>query len=794
MSTKVRSFFLSFTVIAVLIFSAVGTTAVYADDDAPKVTDESGGGTDPGTEGSTDPQPTVEPEVPVVDEKVDPERSTDPVLESEEPVTQPTESLPPVTEETAPPVETNVLEQVPENTTVTVLNEEGQPEPLVSQEASTAIETTSDPIWCPATQTTPTPGANGCTPSFTSFTDLLTELAGNAAYQGDGTIFVQQGTYAGGETVIDFNAFNLSNISSSALTVQGGWNTSNNTVDPASSSTLNVALIIGSSANPWGGSLSLSNMSISNVANGTALVLNSQQDISLSNVQIMDALTGNGAELTAGGNVTISNSRFQRNRNAGAVIQAGGNVSISDSTFSNPGSNRRQITGVDITSGGSVSLFNVIANENREVGAHINAVGSVSIGNSVFTNNRSFITGPAGETIFYGYGLTVVTPGSISLDGVTANGNFLWGASLTSDSDVTIANSIFNGNSSNTTTFIDDTGLIVRSGGNVTLDTVQANDNPMIGADIQAAGTVSITNSDFSNNQGLTISAEGVPTFFGYGLQVISGGTIVLDNVTASNNRLFGAHLESGADVIVVNSTFSNNSTGSDTDLIGRGLEVITTGGVVTLSGVTASNNQVFGINLQAPGNVFVDQVTAADNGTNGVEVDAACTFLSDGTFTGNAGYGLSLVNPVLTQSGSPVFSGNGLGDIFPATTTLCPVVTSGGSGGTGGETGAPGSGNTSGGTSGTFGQSQSISLVTSSSNDSLYKGLGLVNSGALSLDNLFANNYQLVGVSSPLNGNVTALGIFTGKYAYIHSVNGLQIVLLLQPAIFSNVWSSNES
>jgi hypothetical protein len=92
----------------------------------------------------------------------------------------------------------------------------------------------------------------------------LTELAGNAAYQGAGTIYVEQGAYAGGESSIDFNSYNLSNIQNFDLTVTGGWNTTTNTVDPASSSTFNVPIIIGSSTNPWGGSLTINNIQILN--------------------------------------------------------------------------------------------------------------------------------------------------------------------------------------------------------------------------------------------------------------------------------------------------------------------------------------------------------------------------------------------------------------------------------------------------------------------------------------------------------------------------------------------------
>ena len=78
--------------------------------------------------------------------------------------------------------------------------------------------------------------------------------------------------------------------------------------------------------------------------------------------------------------------------------------------------------------------------------------------------------------------------------------------------------------------------------------------------------------------------------------------------------------------------------------------------------------------------------------------------------------------------------------------------------------------------------------------NNSISKSLGLINSGALTLDNLFAGNYQLLGVSTSSSGKVTTLGIFTGKYAYIHSAKGLQIVILSQPAVYSGVWSNNGS
>ena len=55
-----------------------------------------------------------------------------------------------------------------------------------------------------------------------------------------------------------------------------------------------------------------------------------------------------------------------------------------------------------------------------------------------------------------------------------------------------------------------------------------------------------------------------------------------------------------------------------------------------------------------------------------------------------------------------------------------------------------------------------------------------------MSLNGLLTSN--LFTVSTSKSGSVTTVGIFTGKYAYIHSSSGLQIVLL-QPVSFTGAW-----
>jgi hypothetical protein len=746
MSIKVRSSLHSLVIIAVLIFSAVGPTMVYA---------AGGTRTDSNCSKSLESSKTSNADLSKC--KWTPGSGN---------------SAHAGGENTASPSWT----EVPNNTTVTVLNGAGQSQPLTTQAAADAIATTSDPIWCPAGQP-PTAGANGCTQSFSSFTALLTFLSGNATYSGAGTIYVQQGAYQGGESTVDFNNYNLSNISGADLTITGGWNISNNTVDSTTTSTFNnTAIVIGSSTNPWTGSLSLNNLSLNfnpTGQSGTGITLFTQNNIDLSNVSVMNSATGAGAELNAGGDVTIDHSKFDRNKTAGAIIRAKGNVAISNSSFSNPANGRRQATGLDIVTDGSVSLFDVLANENREIGATINAGGPVAISASVNPFTGTATTSFSGTKImqgstFLGYGLQVVTPGDIAITNVAANNNFLWGAALHAGGNVSLSESIFNANTTASPGFMDDTGLIVTSGGvlGVNINHIQANDNRLIGATINATHDVSILNSFFDNNNGVLVDSAGTQTFHGEGLLVVSGdstqsivGNINLTNVDASNNTLVGAHLEANGDVTISGSIFSNNTssnnpTGPAPTPLGSGLEIIT------------------------DGNIFLTNVTASGNELNGAEVQGNCTMLivTGGTYSNNGQYGLSVTNASLTQFGSPIFGGNTAGDIFqdpgtcvfPVSAPITPStpitqVTSQQSGNV-----LPSTLNNTLSGANTFNTSLSFKSSTNISG----------NLAKVTLNSLLAN----ASLSNDFH-----LSIFMGRYAYIYSQNGMQIIVFA-PSSLNNV------
>jgi hypothetical protein len=389
---------------------------------------------------------------------------------------------------------------------------------------------------------------------------------------------------------------------------------------------------------------------------------------------ILETNGGYGLRVVAGGEIAMRGVTTTNNYLYGAFLD-GAIVDIKDGTFNNNGSgNDRQPTGnglteegfgLDIKSKGMVTLTNVSASNNQHHGANIVAVGNITIQTGFFSGHRAVTFDPCAGFTFYGYGLTATSSaGVISLDTVEANFNNLWGASL-DGMDVTIWNSRFNNNISVTSEFIDDTGLIINSRGDfVLLNNVEAKENRLIGVTIKAVGDVyivtdipfsdrafTVNNSNFSNNAGFTCTLgwcpEGSRIYHGYGLNVVTAGNILVKDITASGNNLYGANLE-GSTVTVTGSTFANNQFGN-------------------------------GLTINATGDVTLTNNTATNNGKNGAEVTtAACKVVqvNGGTYSDNDKYGLSVTGGLLTLDGTQIFANNGAGNVFenPAT---CVVVLS---------------------------------------------------------------------------------------------------------------------
>ncbi|MCK6539047.1 MAG: HYR domain-containing protein [Anaerolineales bacterium] len=442
MFTKSYSFRWVFSVLLVASIITVNVSVALADEDAPS---DSTPTVQPSEE-SQEPLATEEIESPSVVETPTPEVGGDatPTPEGEETPSE-EEQVPAAEEASNAPL----FEQIPENTEVIVLDENGEALPLSSEEALDVI-LDSDPMWCPAGVL---PGGPGCTTNFATINALLTNMRNNTSnYTQDGVIYFTSNpgasfalTTAGSSLGSgDFNTLNDFN-----LTLQGGWNGLNG-ASATFTGTTNFGsntVTIGTSSNPWVGNITINNFSFNNVSNGNSLtVYTTSGDITLNNVTVTQQ---RGDDYTAyldsqSGDIVVSNSAFDgndsggsANRNRGFRAETNtGSITISDTTFRDT----RNCTSIiffclDETSNYNgatlsapiVTLNNVTAFNNDLSGIEINNANSVFLNNVVSYENGTFIL-----LLGLGSGVHVNGTGStvVNVNGGTLSDNEAYGLSV----------------------------------------------------------------------------------------------------------------------------------------------------------------------------------------------------------------------------------------------------------------------------------------------------------------------------------------------------------------------------
>ena len=282
MTAKKHHSILTLLLITMLCINLLNVQVVHADDGTP---------TEPPAPTQVETEPPTEPPV--------------------EPTSTPVEITPTAeTFEATPSPEAVADEDVPaaiafpqalENTDIVVLDEQGQALVLGSQDTANAL-VSSDPVWCPESVSIPTPGANGCSTSFGSITELLVAMqADPQSFSQNGTIFLEQTDGSGFTTPLtlddssaslgtSFNSLNLYN-----LTVQGGWNpATGSTSDQTIFSGSNAYVQVGSFTNPWIGSVTLNNLTVLNVTStsNAGLAVNSSGAVVLNNVTVVGSGAG----------------------------------------------------------------------------------------------------------------------------------------------------------------------------------------------------------------------------------------------------------------------------------------------------------------------------------------------------------------------------------------------------------------------------------------------------------------------------------------------------------------------
>jgi hypothetical protein len=619
------------------------------------------------------------------------------------------------TEEDTSSVE-QVTSQLPEDTQLIVVNEQGETLPLVSQEAGDAIEL-GDPRWCPVGVT---PGGAGCTGVFTSFQALLDHLATineGAGPNMAGVIWIE-GTYNSSindplATEFVINGNSLTNMANYALTLNGGWAGGTSTaLNPNTPSTFEVPLSI----IHWNNAVTIRNVVVQNADGvGTAaLEVETTGNITLINVDVRNNTTENGGAILTNdlgaGNVAVSDSNFigngQPDSGYGLQVFSAGtislkNVSAIDNSLTGAYLNNlnavtpKTVTltgynffshnggiGLDVRSKGAITLYNVTAMYNGSSGAELNNCqpdfDTETCGNPVASN--IVLYGDNNFSLNGADGLRVYSSGTIITYNLTAYGNGtnplrLAATDLEYDSfgkGVYLHNAFaavarpinirgfntFNGNAS--------TGLFAYSKGLVTVSNLTANDNQCDGSyDTNAAYCAGA----YIGSRGVTVTGYG--RFVNNdteGLSVRSWGLVTLNNVYAEGNPSHGVKIETyfptSANTAV---NVAVNGLNFFMDNGGDGLHVFSNG-VVTIRSATAVGNGAHGIfvnntgALAAPGVNLIGLNNASNNGANGVNIlSKGAIVVSNLTAIANNWYGAYLDNETPGMLGNVTVSGTNL-------------------------------------------------------------------------------------------------------------------------------------
>ncbi|MBX3037584.1 MAG: right-handed parallel beta-helix repeat-containing protein [Anaerolineales bacterium] len=580
------------SIVLALIFSAGFSSPVLADE-APPITEQ---------------EPSV-----VLDETPPPSEGEVDSANSNQAPTQ-TEDAFPTSAESETPSVAEVIESLPKDITLVVIDENGEALPLASEEAAAIIEI-ADPQWCPVGVTPGSPTCSGVKTSFNG-TDpnlnLLEWLRDNPPNKA-GVIWIEAGYVGtlgleGGPIILDGTNPDYVGMSAYALTINGGWaGGTSKALNPNTPSTFEVPFQIIN----WNAPITINNITIQNAP------------ISLETYHALNVNTT--------GAIVLNNVDVEGNNTNGAFLSNGlsASVTVNDSTFNN---NIGQFaTGLTISSNGSIVLKNITASGNTKMGASITNEWGTSKPVTLAGDNEFSLNGNGG--------LAITSNGAITINNIIAHGNLFSGAIISNDwaptaVPITLTGSgsfSHNGNlgvsinsKGNITlknviaSFNGKDGMVVGSIGNITLSNVIATDN------IQGTGAY-VDNCTYHSSSGYCISSvsrnitiNGTNNFSNNGsdgLRVFSSGTITVSNVTANNNGTYANRL---------GVTFPNPD---DYDAYGKGVFLhnygASTAKPITITGTNTFNgNASTGLFVYSYGAIKANNITANDNGCDTKDTD----------------------------------------------------------------------------------------------------------------------------------------------------------------------------
>jgi hypothetical protein len=329
-----------------------------------------------------------------------------------------------------------LLSRVPKGTRIVVTDASGKAIPLASQKAAQAV-VKGDPMWCPAGVA---PGGSGCTSGYATLTGLFSNMPSTPAA---GIIYFTS-TYGTNDFTLNGSLGGASAWASSALTIQGGWNSTTNVVSGVS--TFSVPITITN----WNADVTLNDITIAAGTSSIGLTV-TEASGSTGKIIVHNVISNNnhiGAKLANSGSgaISVDHSTFSGNTSYGLIAKsyddmtltdvtadvngndgayvynnlsgATGTISVEDSTFGDYSrTNGNNGNGLEAKSNGTITLTDITADGNSGDGALLdNSNGSGDI-------NVDFISTGSDFTANGGDGLSATSAGAITLDYVSAGPN-----------------------------------------------------------------------------------------------------------------------------------------------------------------------------------------------------------------------------------------------------------------------------------------------------------------------------------------------------------------------------------
>ena len=252
-------------------------------------------------------------------------------------------------------------------------------------------------------------------------------------------------------------------------------------------------------------------------------------------------------------------------------------------TISNSSYDLNNWSGVRVVSDGSITLTNVSSTNSQVAGN-----SGVTLSNITGTASGVAIRSSS-PSMFYEYskntcmGIEIYSNGAVAVSNVIAEGNGSDGIFILNngagDQPVSVSGSTANGNTQD--------GIEIYTKGTVTLTNTGASEN------INGFGAT-ISNWEGIAFTGVTIRSTLTTKYYDFsnnkkdGIFIWSNGAISISNANALENDEYGLNIKrsdpgSTGAVSITRGTFDHNTFG--------GVQVLTTPGVITLTDVTASNN-----------------------------------------------------------------------------------------------------------------------------------------------------------------------------------------------------------